>query len=266
MSSAVPPKRLPFSGRQLGQTRKTGHEESHQRFPSTSSLLPSLRILFRPTPGIGLDAHMPFTKQVRLFMSLESYFGSNSTIKFGIEPVQFPFFRLQCAPDLRFSVRLPLVRVSEFNRLYMGSELTLLQNGQRPKINTADIGAFWKGIKNFVRPISEVQRSASLSGMLLSSKQRKALKEALKQAKARRDVKINDRRRRREQSAKDSDKRNQLDSSNEGDVLQDLRETLKHRYHERMQLDREMDPPFLTDDEFGVGVEQNGGNTNRVGE
>ncbi|CAN8061675.1 unnamed protein product [Agarophyton chilense] len=260
--------RLQNNGQQHGQdpagANKQRNQESHSRRRSTTNLLPSLRILLRPNPGIGLDAYMPFNKQMKLFMSLESYFSGASVVRFGVEPLRFPFLRLQCSPELRLSVRLPLLHVSEFNQLYMGSQLTLFQNGQSPKIDTTGFGEFWQGIKKFVQPIGGVQRRASLGELLLNKNQRRVLRDVLDQTRLRRDMKKSDRQRKHEQFLKDFDGENKLESANDGDVVRDLAEKLKHRYHQRMQLNREMDPPSLSESEFGQVGGTEGGSGNNV--
>lgn len=72
--------------------------------------MPSIRVLFHKRPGLALDAYLPFSRHLHCYMSAESYFNDSSVVKFGLEPLYLPFIRLQLAPRLELSLRVPLLR------------------------------------------------------------------------------------------------------------------------------------------------------------
>ncbi|PXF45165.1 hypothetical protein BWQ96_05066 [Gracilariopsis chorda] len=214
---------------------------------STNFMLPTLRVLFRPQPGLGLDARLPFTKHVRWYMSLESYFSGTSAVRFGIEPTKFPFIRFQCAPEVRLSVRLPLLRISEFNRAYFGSQLTIVSNGQVPKLNLNGFAAFYDGLKTFLKPICELQRHSSIGGLLLNDRQREALRKALEKAKTKRDAQANQLIPGRDELLKTHKDNPEIDHEEKARMIKDLREKLQGSWKDR-SLNRETIQPDL--DEF----------------
>lgn len=143
--------------------------------PRPSPSLPTLRLMLYPTPGLGVDARLPLTKQFKCFLSLESFFQGSSTTRFGLESNRFPFFRLDLAPSVRFSIRPSPIRLSDLKFGVFGASFTVYDTGESPKCNFSSLHNMWQSLRPFLNPIVELNHRNTLFGAFTHPQQRKAL-------------------------------------------------------------------------------------------
>lgn len=148
--------------------------------------LPSLRFIAKPDWGLGIDARLRFGFGFNCFMVAESYLSGKSIIGFGLEPRKAPWLRVQITPAVKLIARVPLVRISKYKFAYVGAEGTLFDKGAHPKPEMASVNAFWKSIRHFVLPSFEVRHHNTLLGTLFDERQRRLLKDALREVSKRR--------------------------------------------------------------------------------
>lgn len=153
--------------------------------PRPSITLPSLRLLLCPRPGVGLDARLPLTHYLRCYMSAESFFHGGSTLRFGLEPVHFPFLRLEIAPSTTFSLRPSLLRVSFYKFIVPGFSFTLFdaqRSPSSPSLLSPSSDGPWSLLRPFFSPVLELQHRNTLLGTLLDPRYREAARQAVDKA------------------------------------------------------------------------------------
>lgn len=194
--------------------------------------LPPLRFLVRPEPGFGLEARIPMGRHVQCYFAAEAYIHGGSAVRFGLEPRRFPYLRLQAAPATTVSVRVPLLAMSEFKAVLGGAQLTLFDAGRWPR--PAAGAAFWRGLRDFVRPVVELQHQGTLLGTFLDSEQRRMLREAALELKKRREAREARRVGERRIAVRgfDPPEMPSLDPRVRPDPFARLREQLRERYGE----------------------------------
>lgn len=188
--------------------------------------LPTLRILIQPAPGFGLDARLPMGKRLRCYLSAEAYIHGGSTIIFGLEPAQMPWLRVQVAPCTRVSLRVPVAQVSEFKWAIGGGSVTIYNEGVGLRPKFGGWNKFWESVRGFVGGIIEVEHKNTLLGSFLDGKQRKALREALREA----GIKNEERRERRKRERAGLEEVAPLDPRRKPDAVEKLRRALREKY------------------------------------
>ena len=161
--------------------------------------LPNLRFISHPEPGFGLDARIRFGFGMNCFLGAESYINGKSFIGFGLEPRNAPWIRFQFVPTVMLSLRFPLLQVSEFKYLHGGFSAIAFERGTYPKPKFSSAKSFWSSIQKFVKPVLEIQHHSTILGTFLNEKQRKAIREAVREVKNRRQGDVDRRRKNREQ-------------------------------------------------------------------
>lgn len=199
------------------------------------SVLPTLRMLVRPEPGLGLDARLPMGKHLRCSMALEAYCQGGSAIYFGLESSRFPFLQIQLVPRARLTLRIPVLGVTEFKSIFAGGSLTLYNQGSRPKPAWGGWKPFWHSIKPFAMPVIELQHRNTLLGSVFDSEQRKALKEALDDVTLRRKERMQEKVRNRRETLGRFEplEMPKLDPRNRVDAIDRLREKMREQYGDR---------------------------------
>lgn len=193
--------------------------------------LPTLRMLLYPEPGFGLEAKIPMGKQVRCYFAAEAYIQGNSAVRFGIELSRLPYLRLQVAPETTLSIRVPILRLTEFKKLHAGATLTLYDRGKSP-LSTIGHGDLLNALRAFVFGIAELQHRSTVLSTILDANQRRTLNQAVRELRAKREVRDQRRvgeRRRTEKGFKPPEMP-PLDPRQRADPFERLREQLKERY------------------------------------
>ncbi len=152
--------------------------------------LPSLRFMMKPGFGFGIDARLRFGFGCNCFMAAESYLNGTSFVGFGLEPQKASWIRFQFVPTAKVILRLPIVRVSEFKYGYGGAEMTVFDKGSHPKLNFSSSKSFWNSIRQYIRPGFEIQHHNTILGTLFDDRQRRILKEAVREVTTRRKVEL----------------------------------------------------------------------------
>lgn len=183
-------------------------------------------MLIQPAPGLGLDARLPMGKQMRCYLSAEAYFHGGSAIIFGLEPVQIPWLRVQVAPCTRVSLRVPVAHLSEFKWAIGGGSVTVYNEGVGLQPKFGGWGKFWESVKGFVGGVIEVEHRNTLLGSLFDGKQRRALREALREA----DLKNEERRKNRIRERAGLEEVAPLDPRRGVDAVEKLRKAFKDKY------------------------------------
>lgn len=134
------------------------------RRPHPSTSLPAVRLLISPQPGVGIDIRLPYSKPVRLFVSLEAYLNGHSHVRLGLEMNKFPFIRLEAVPHPCISFRPSPIRLGDLKFLVAGISIPL-SSSRRPNEY------------NFRRllPVIEIQHRYTLLGSAIDPKQRKKI-------------------------------------------------------------------------------------------
>lgn len=227
--------------------------------------LPTLRMIVRPEPGLGLDARLPMGKHVCCNLAMEAYFQGGSAIYFGLEPARFPFIQLQFAPRTRLNLRIPVVPLTEFKTIFAGGSLTLYDKGSRPQPVWKGWKPLWRSLEHFLSPMVEVQHRTTLLGSMLDSEQRKAIRTALQEANTRRQERLRERVRERSETVKgfDPPELPKLDPRQRADAIGRLRQKMRERYGDRSIVGEQatrnfregMEKRLYTDDNLDMGEE-----------
>lgn len=138
--------------------------------------LPPIRIILKPDFGFGLDARIRFANGVNCFMSGEATLAGASRIAFGVEPRGASWLRLELAPSVRVSLRVPFLRLSEFKTLQLGTRSGLMEQGRRAPIDMSSKDGFLKSFRSTLKPVVEVVHRGTLLSAFFSDHDRHLLK------------------------------------------------------------------------------------------
>lgn len=154
--------------------------QQSQRRPRPALSLPRIRLMVYPKPGFGVDMHIPFTKPLRLFASLDSYFEATSTTRLGIELNRWPFVRMELVPTMTISLRPSPIRFSDLKFGVLGASFTPYNAGVTPDwCKPSSWREAWEIVRPFVRPVVELQHRYRLFGSVINSSQRRMLADLL---------------------------------------------------------------------------------------
>lgn len=153
--------------------------------PATS--LPTVRLMLCPKPGLGFDARLPFAKPFRTYLSLESYFNGESSVRIGVESNHIPYIRLEITPSLTLSIRPAPIRLTNFKFGILGASLTMYNQGNVPSLKHSSFSELWQSLSPFIKPAVELQHRHTLLGSFIDDGQRDLLHNAMAELKRRRD-------------------------------------------------------------------------------
>lgn len=217
--------------------------------------LPTLRMLLHPEPGFGLEARIPMGKRVRCYCAAEAYMRGSSTVRFGVEPTSLPFLRLQLAPETTLSIRIPMLRLSEFKAVHAGATLTLYDRGKTPL--AARHGDALKALRAFVFGIVELQHRATVLGTLLDADQRRTLRQAVRQLRVQKEMRQQGRLGEKRRTVQDFDPPGMppLDPRQRPDPFERLRQQLKERYGDQGIVKGSLPPDAMDKDDTGYKID-----------
>jgi hypothetical protein len=144
--------------------------------------LPPLRLVLRPFLGFGTDVRVRFGGGMTAVMTAEASLAGASRVAFGVEPRRAPWLRLQLAPTLQLSVRVPLARLSRCKYIYGGSVAALGHATAPAPLDTSSRSALLSSAAALLLPSLELQHRAGLYEVLFDDRQRRALRAAVAEA------------------------------------------------------------------------------------
>jgi hypothetical protein len=145
--------------------------------------LPPFRMILWPDAGLGVEVVLRLTRWFNCFMAAEAFVHGESHVQFGLQPRCASWLRLSVAPACRLSLRVPVLRMSEFKILCAGSSVTFLSEGRVNPALTSSMSGSWKSLRQMVRPTLEVQHHPTILSTLFDDETRKAIRDSLREVK-----------------------------------------------------------------------------------
>jgi hypothetical protein len=145
--------------------------------------LPPFRMILWPDAGLGVEVVLRLTRWFNCFMAAEAFVHGESHVQFGLQPRCASWLRLSVAPACRLSLRVPVLRMSEFKILCAGSSVTFLSEGRVNPALTSSTSGSWKSIRQMVRPTLEIQHHPTILSTLFDDQTRQAIRDSLREVK-----------------------------------------------------------------------------------
>lgn len=149
--------------------------------------LPPIRLILRPNIGFGVEVKVNFGAGLNCFAAAEAYLNGASHVAFGLEPRRASWFRLQLAPALQISLRVPFFRITRLKRLHVGAVANVAHNGRFAAFDVTSRRTFTDSLRTIIQSSVEIHHRPTLIDALFDQRQLEQLRKSIEELRAARE-------------------------------------------------------------------------------